>query len=67
MAIVCQSRGSPRPYLYGSSVQNMQRHARIYTGPAGRGLITFYYEFYTLHNVSLLIFRILIKLFMFPC
>ena len=39
MAIVCQSRGSPRPYLYGSRVQNMQRHARIYTGPAGRGLI----------------------------
>ena len=39
MAIVCQSRGSPRPYLYGSRVQNMQRHARIFTGPAGRGLI----------------------------
>ena len=39
MAIVCQSRGSPRPYLYGSRVQNMQRHARIYTGPAGRGLM----------------------------
>ena len=39
MAIVCQSPGSPRPYLYGSRVQNMQRHARIYTGPAGRGLI----------------------------
>ena len=43
MAIVCQSRGSPRPYLYGSRVQNMQRHARIYTGPAGRGLILKYY------------------------
>ena len=39
MAIVCQSRGSRRPYLYGSRVQNMQRHARIFTGPAGRGLM----------------------------
>ena len=38
MAIVCQSCGSSRPYLYGSRVQNMQRHARIYTGPALGGL-----------------------------
>ena len=39
MTIVCQSCGSSRLYLYGSRVQNMQRHARIYTGPALGGLI----------------------------
>ena len=55
MAIVCQSRGSPRPYLYGSRVQNMQRHARIYTGPAGRRLISnifFYFAAETVNSKS---------------